>query len=287
MQLVGEAETEDEEEGGGERERRPGLGIQPVLPHGPGPTLLSGGSRPPFSLARAGHGARRSAWGEGPQVLQEEATFLSASSPRDKNTSLQNQLLILLLGRVQAQNCHFVLSLAEQLLLGIRLSDPGSGLGGGTRRQTGALLIALRGDRQGACPTPAVAGQWTRGRCPHFTASLLRGSPWDLGPPTGEGLGTGGHRSEPLWGPCVPSRGPKTRETRQTGGLDTSEGTFHGKALPPQPGAVVSAQGLTLIETVRVGGAGREHEVLPATQPIQLGRWDGAPWRAGEGLAAR
>lgn len=136
MQLVGEAETEDEEEGGGERERRPGLGIQPVLPHGPGPTLLSGGSHgPPSHLPELGMGPGGAPGGEGPQVLQEVATFLSASSPRDKNTSLQNQLLILLLGRVQAQNCHFVLSLAEQLLLGIRLSNPGSGLGGGTRRQ--------------------------------------------------------------------------------------------------------------------------------------------------------
>lgn len=90
---------------------------------------------PPSHLPELGMGPGGAPGGEGPQVLQEEATFLSASSPRDKNTSLQNQLLILLLGRVQAQNCHFVLSLAEQLLLGIRLSNPGSGLGGGTRRQ--------------------------------------------------------------------------------------------------------------------------------------------------------
>lgn len=40
----------------------------------------------------------------------------------DKNTSLQNQLLILLLGRVQLLNCYSVLSLAEQLFPGIRLS---------------------------------------------------------------------------------------------------------------------------------------------------------------------
>lgn len=66
---------------------------------------------------------------QGSRVEQEGAALRGAggghSQPfpsEDKNTSLQNQLLILLLGRVQLPNRYSVLSLAEQLFPGIRLS---------------------------------------------------------------------------------------------------------------------------------------------------------------------
>lgn len=142
---------------------------------------LSGSPSPPLGLRdpckQEGKALEKGkpslAWGQeehlkgwGPQVVQEEATFLSHSSPRDKNTTLQNQLLILLLGRVQPQNCCFVLSLAEQLFLGIRLSASGPGLRGGT----GALLVAFHRDslvisplmdRQGACHARTVEGPGT------------------------------------------------------------------------------------------------------------------------------
>lgn len=108
------------------------LSIYPAFPHGPRDRHSSLGAVTilPRTSQNSGtptseKGRQSQAWGQderlgrrGPQVVQEEATFLSRSSPRDKNTSLQNQLLILLLGRVQPQNCHSVLSLAEQLFLG-------------------------------------------------------------------------------------------------------------------------------------------------------------------------
>lgn len=63
---------------------------------------------------RAGLGPGVSGGGGGPQVAQEEATFFSCASPRDENNSLQSQLLILLLGRIQLPSYCFVLSVAEQ-----------------------------------------------------------------------------------------------------------------------------------------------------------------------------
>jgi hypothetical protein len=78
------------------------------------------GARRPGGTGRGGGGA---ALGE-----QEVATLLSRCHPRDKNTSLQNRLRILLLRRTQPLNSYSVLSLDEQLFLGTKDTQPaGSG----------------------------------------------------------------------------------------------------------------------------------------------------------------
>lgn len=136
-------------------------------------------------------------------MAQEEATFLSRASPRDKNNSLQNQLLILLLGRVQPQSCHFVLSVAERLFLGVRHSAAGPGPRGGTGRPafglspfkgTSWLLSPIR--QTGACVTPKLSG-WARGI---------------------------GHLTEHPWGLCIPAEVLRPEARGRQG--HTTEGNF-------------------------------------------------------------
>lgn len=82
------------------------------------------------------------------------AQFSQPFQSQDKNTGLQNQLLILLLGRAQLQNCHSVLSLAEQLFLGIILSAQAQV--SEVHRETGSLSLAGTDRQTGIHITPEL-----------------------------------------------------------------------------------------------------------------------------------